>query len=242
MTKRSYRLNPATRRTIATLFRQLDYRALGRIYCHEGGVAFWRARRGPCQELGIHLAEALLSRLLPGGRSLYVGAGVAELPMLVAETLELGRTVDAFSLRRREVAVLNRACNGLRFKFHARDASAAGGSFDHVWMVSVLNDPERFPELSALSYGRANPVTFDAKAFVQERQAVAKLAGCCLTKLNMPGLVTTSVEEIPWVTAWCAKKTIRVIVGKDDYPTALVEDPVCFIQVGPRQRMSRSKR
>lgn len=241
MTKDSYRLSPATRRTIASLFRRLDYPALGRIYCHQGGDAFWRARRGPCQELGTHLAEALLSRLLPGGRSLYVGAGVAELPVLVAETLELGRAVDVFSLRRGEVAVLNRACDGLPFKFHGKDASTAGGSFDHVWMVSVLNDPERFPELSALSYGRANPVTFDTKAFAKEKHAVAKLAGICLTKLTMPGLVTTSVEEIPWITAWCTKKKIRVLVGEQDYPTALVEDPVCFIQVGARKGVSRRK-
>ena len=43
------------------------------------------------------------------------------------------------------------------------DAGSVKQRVDHLWLVSVLNDPERFPELSVLSYGRANPVTFNAK-------------------------------------------------------------------------------
>ena len=225
-------LQPATLHAIARLFDSLDYAALGAIYCHEGGDAFWEERREPCRTLGIKLAGVLRDRLAPNGRSLYVGAGVAELPMLAMETLELHRTVEAYNLRADEVSLLNHACAGLPFGFQARDAREAAGTFDHLWIVSVLNDPECFPELGALSSGHANPVTFDPDVFVVERQAVFAVAAGCLEKVARPGLVTTSIEEIPWITDWCERQGIPCVVEDEDHPTALVEDPVCVIRIG----------
>ena len=225
-------LQPTTLASITRIFENLDYAALGPIYCDEGGDAFWEERRGPCQELGIKLAAVLRDRLRPDGRSLYVGAGVAELPPLVMETAELRRTVAAYNLRADEAAVLNRACAGLPFEFQAKDAREAEGRFDHLWIVSVLNDPECFPELGALSSGRANPVTFDPAAFTVERQAVLALAAGCLGLVARPALVTTSVEEIPWITAWCERHGIPCVVEDEDYPTAIVQDPICFIRIG----------
>ncbi|MEK6604766.1 MAG: hypothetical protein AABY77_02615 [Nitrospirota bacterium] len=225
-------LQPATLHAIARIFDSLDYAALGAIYCHEGGDAFWEERREPCRTLGITLAEVLRGRLAPNGRSLYVGAGVAELPMLAMETLELHRTVEAYNLRADEVSLLNHACAGLPFGFRARDAREAAGTFDHLWIVSVLNDPECFPELGALSSGHANPVTFDPDVFAVERQVVFALASGCLEKVTRPGLVTTSIEEIPWITDWCERQGIPCVVENEDHPTALVEDPVCVIRIG----------
>jgi hypothetical protein len=230
------RLLPSTRAAIATLFKRLDYPVLGRIYCDEGGDAFWKAKKGPCQTLGIKLAEVLRRRLKRGGRSLYVGAGVAELPVLAMETMELGRTVVACNLRADEVGVLNRACDDVPFRFACQDAGDVDGAFDHVWIVSVLNDPERFPELSALSYGRANPVLFDVAAFTKERDAVVALTAHCLRKLKRPGLVTTSTEEINWVTDWCLQRNISCVVEPKSYPSATVEDPVCVIRVGESKK------
>jgi hypothetical protein len=229
-------LQPTTLATIARIFDSLDYASLGTIYCHEGGDAFWEERRGPCQELGIKLATVLRGRLRPGGRSLYVGAGVAELPLLVMETAELHRMVVAYTLRANEAAVLNRACAGLPFEFQGKDAREAGGPFDHLWIVSVLNDPECFPELGALSSGRANPVTFDPAAFTVERQAVLALAARCLEKIAHPALVTTSLEEIPWITDWCERHGVPYMVEDEDYPTAIVQDPICFIRLGESSR------
>lgn len=228
-------LTASTRRTIASIFRRLDYDILGSVYCDEGGDAFWRAKRKPCQQLGITLAEALLNRLKPGGRSLYVGAGVAEIPMLAMETLELGRQVLAYNLRREEVRVLNRACRSLPLAFRAQDADRATGQFDHLWIVSVLNDPERFPELSPLSYGRANPLTFRSAKFVAERRIVRTLADRCLRKLTLPALVTTSTEELLWIAEWCHRRRIPYLVKKNEYPTALVGDPICFVRIGKIQ-------
>lgn len=229
-------LHPATLQVIARIFNSLDYAALGAIYCHEGGDAFWEERRGPCQELGIRLAEVLRGRLRPNGRSLYVGAGVAELPMLAMETMDLQRTVAVYNLRGDEVALLNAARAGLPFEFQAKDAREASGTFDHLWIVSVLNDPECFPELGALSSGRANPVTFDPAAFAIERQAVLDLAAGCLEKVARPGLVTTSVEEIPWITDWCERRDLTCAVEDEDYPAAIVADPICFIRIGENLR------
>ena len=225
-------LQPTTLASIACIFENLDYAALGPIYCDEGGDAFWQERRGLCQELGGKLAAVMRDRLRPGGRSLYVGAGVAELPPLVMETAELHRTVAAYNLRADEAAVLNRACAALPFEFQAKDAREAEGPFDHLWIVSVLNDPECFPELGALSSGRANPVTFDPDSFTVERQAVLALAADCLEKIARPTLVTTSVEEIPWITDWCERHDVACVVEDADYPTAIVQDPICFIRLG----------
>ena len=226
------RLQAKTSRFITQAFEHLDYQKLGMIYCEEGGDAFWKDRREPCRMFGIALAEVLLNRLKFGGKSLYVGAGVAEIPVLFMETVDLERHVDACNLRADEVAVVNRACKELPVRIVASDARSQRGSYDHLWIVSVLNDPEQYPNASALGYGRANPVTFDPTAFLEERTQIMALAKACLEKLTLPALVSTSVEEIPWITNWCDRHKIRYVVEDEDYRTAIVEDPVCLIRVG----------
>lgn len=225
-------LSDSTRRTIASVFDHLNYKSLESVYCYEGGDEFWRRKRKPCRRLGTKVAEALLRKLSPGGRSLYVGAGVTELPALLAEVLELQRQVEPYNLRRSEVAVLNRACRSLSIRFRAQDASTATGAFDHLWIVSVLNDPERFSHLSPLSYGRADPVTFDPVRFQKERRIVKSIVDRCMPKLNVPGLVTTSTEEVVWIADWCHCHKIPYRVERKQYPTALVGDPICFIKIG----------
>lgn len=234
------RLKGSTRQAIEQIFARLDYPALGRIYCHDGGAAFWRAKRGPCQRWGIKLAGVLRGLLRPCGRSLYVGAGVAEIPVLMMETLELHRQAEAYNLRGDEVRVLNRASADTSIRFMARDAGSAGGRVDHLWMVSVMNDPERFPNLSALSYGRALPLTFDPARFSVERRIVRRLVDRCLRKLALPGLVTTSTEEVMWIAEWCHQHRIPYRVSEHDYPAAIVGDPICFLLIGsPRRRFRR---
>ncbi|UVT18486.1 MAG: hypothetical protein H8K03_11625 [Nitrospira sp.] len=226
------RLAYTTRRVISDVFDRLDYKRLEAVYCYEGGDEFWRTKRAPCRRLGTTVAEALVRRLPRDGGSLYVGAGVAELPALLAEAIGRQRTVEPYNLRRLEVAVLNRACRGLPIRFHALDASRAQGRFNHIWIVSVLNDPERFPHLSTLSYGRADPVTFQHVLFQKERRIVQAIVNRCMSKLDVPGLVTTSTEEVVWIADWCHRHQAPYRVEKRQYPTALVGDPICFIKVG----------
>jgi hypothetical protein len=226
------RLQTKTVQAIRLLFGRLDYKALERVYCYEGGDEFWRAKRGPCERLGSRVAVLLKKKLRRGGRSLYVGAGVTELPALIMETVELGRTVEPYNLRKAEVTALNRACRSIPLTFHAADAARAKGRFNHLWMVSVLNDPERFPHLSPLSYGRGNPLTLNTLKFDKERRIVRALVVRCMGKLARPGLVTTTTEEVLWIAEWCHRHRVPYRVGKRYYPTALVGDPICFIQIG----------
>lgn len=226
------KLAPTTRRLLAEVYGGLDYGALGPVYCYEGGDEFWRAKRRLCERLGSRVAVLLKKKLGRNGRSLYVGAGVAELPALIMETVELGRMVEPYNLRRAEVAVLNRACRSISLTFHVVDAASAKDRFDHLWVVSVLNDPERFPNLSPLSYGRGNPLTLDPVKFDRERRIVRALVARCMGKLARPGLITTTTEEVIWIAEWCHKHRVPYKVGKRYYPTALVGDPICFIQVG----------
>ncbi|MBS0181286.1 MAG: hypothetical protein JSS39_02705 [Nitrospira sp.] len=226
------RLSDSTRRAIAEVFDHLDYKRLESVYCYEGGDEFWLRRREPCRRLGTKVAEVLIRKLSPGGRSLYVGAGVTELPVLVAEVLELQRQVEPYNLRRSEVTVLNRACRSFPVRFKAQDAASAPGRVDHLWIVSVLNDPERFPHLAPLSYGRADPVTFNPLLFQKERRTVQAIVNRCMPKLHVPGLVTTSTEEVVWIADWCHRHKVPYRVERKQYPTALVGDPICFIKIG----------
>jgi hypothetical protein len=221
-----------TRQRIAEVFRRLDYVALGPVYCDEGGDAFWKAKRGLCRRRGSVIAGMLRLKLTVGGRSLYVGAGVPEIPPLVMEVMELKRAVSAYNLRGEEVRVLNRACRDSDVRFERGDAGHARGGYDHLWIVSVLNDPERVPELSALSYGRAVPLTFNATRFEKERRIMRQLVNRCLPKLRRPGWVTTTTEEVQWIAEWCHRREIRYAVEAKQYPTATVGDPVCFVRLG----------
>ena len=229
---KSPRLEKHTTQQIKQIYQALDYKALGPIYCDEGGEAFWEDRRGPCQKMGIAIAKALKALLPPEGRSLYVGAGVPEIPPLLMERLELNRTVCPYNLRQGEVDVLNQAGGENGIPFYCNSAESATDTFDHLWIVSVLNDPEEFPNLSVLfSYGRADPLAFDTEAFSHEREAGVRLFANCMAKLTMPGLLTTSVEELPWVEHWCETHQRSHQIAPNTYPTALVGDPICFIQI-----------
>jgi len=97
-------LSRSTRTAISQLFARLDYKTLAPVYCYEGGDEFWQAKRGPCERTGEPdrpCAVRIASTRMDGG--LYVGAGVAELPPLLMETIDLHREVEPYNLRRTEV-------------------------------------------------------------------------------------------------------------------------------------------
>jgi hypothetical protein len=154
---------------------------------------------------------------------------------LVVETTDLQRRVFPYNLRKAEVLSLNRTCRTTAVRFVGKDAAVAKGTFDHLWMVSVLNDPERFSDLAPLSYGRADPVTFNPARFQKERRIAQTIVDRCMPKLSLPGLVTTSTEEVVWIADWCHRKKIPYLVEPEQYPTALVGDPICFIRVGEKR-------
>ncbi|MBV6468968.1 MAG: hypothetical protein NBKEAIPA_00847 [Nitrospirae bacterium] len=232
MQSQAVTVSASTKQVVRQVFARLDYAGLGPIYCDEGGDEFWKAKRAVCLRLGLRLANELRSRLASEGTSLYVGAGVAEIPPIAMESLDLGRRVVPCNLRKAEAVLLNRACDGLPYRFEYRDAGTVRITYDHLWLVSVLNDPERFPELSALSYGHANPAVFNGYRFLAQQRIVAALVNRCLARLKRPGLVTTTVEEVVWIAEWCHRRGIRYHIEERTFPSPTVGDPICLVKIG----------
>jgi hypothetical protein len=215
----------------------LDPAEVGALYCEGDGAAWFTEQRGSLEECGGAWAKALQQRLAGGGRSLYVGAGIAELTAMLAEIEELGRTVVATNLRARECELLGRALAAAgvppeRLRIEAVDARAAAarGTFDHVAVVSVLTDPETWPVVSGVAYGRLPPVLLDIAAFEAERRSIRELVAAVCSALTLPGWVTTTVEEVSWFADWAEG---RAVVEADDeiLESALVGDPIGFLQL-----------
>ena len=186
-------------------------------------------------ELGERLARALLPKVRAAGASLWVGAGVAELPVLLAEVMLRGREVVATNLRAREVEVLNAALDkvapDLPLRYVAGDATevAAGRSFDHLGCISVFTDPETWPVLSDVAYGRVPPVQVDVERFVAEREQARALAQKLFDRLGRPGVVTTSAEEVAWFLECAAACGADYEADEELIDTAVVGDPVGFV-------------
>lgn len=227
-----------TDRLLRVLFRGLDWDALGDVYCDDGGEAFWAEHRGKALRLGLRWADALLPRLAEGGSSLYVGGGVADLPAIVAEVVERGRAVRIANLRAAECRVLaaGLAGAGLAGSVTVEAADAAevagrSGPFDHVSMVSALTDPETWPQVSAVGYGRMPPALLDVEAFVRERSAIEALVDALLGATGARSVFTTTVEEVPWLLR--AADRLGVEIEADDVlvESAIVGDPIGFLSV-----------
>lgn len=216
---------------------RLDWQALGEIYFHWGGEQFWQAKRPKVVELGEALGMRLLQQLPRGGASLWVGAGVAELPVLLAEVLLHGRTVTAANLRLRECEIMNAgllvAAPEVGLRFVAGDARTVepGRSFDHIGCISVFTDPETWPVISDMAYGRVAPVQLDVARFLSEREAMREVAKGLFVRLARPGLVTTSAEEVAWFLEQAEAHGAIVEASEDLVETAVVGDPVGFLTV-----------
>jgi len=214
---------------------ELDWARLGRLHCHEGGDDFFGPdERAALFEAGLRFADDL-GGLAPGGRSLYVGASVAELVPILAETLVLGRDVAWHEVAGPVTTELTRALEAVQADAGVpltRPSTAPldtlpPGAFDHVWMVSVLTDPDHFPALhdrlyervgTELGTGRGNPARETARA--------EELVAAAVRRLAPPARFTTTDEELPWVRAACEARLLRVVVPEDGRLSAVVGDVV----------------
>ncbi len=229
-------VSASTRSAIERVFASLDWKRLGTLDRDEGGDAFWAEHREPAIELGCAWADALVRRVVPGGTSLYVGAGVAELPAMLAEVVERGRTVLAANRRDAECRVLSAALDaagvgGIELHAGGAEELAGRGPFDHLAMVSVLSDPETWPVVSGVTYGRLPPVLVDVAAFERERQEIQKLVHTLASALARPATVTTTVDEVPWLLAWAAERGAVIDADDEVIDTAIVGDPIGFLTV-----------
>lgn len=220
------------------VFDAIDWQVLGGIYFHEDGEQHWADRRKLVVELGSQLARRLARQVSRGGTSLWVGAGVAELPVLLGEVVVLGREVVACNLLAEECEVLNaalaKAAPDVALHYQAGDAQDLAGkrAYDHLGCISVFTDPERWPTLSGVSYGRMPPVQLDVEQFVAERDEARKLAAAVFGGLQRPGCITTSAEEVSWFLELCEAQGVEVEASDDLIETAVVGDPVGFLSVG----------
>jgi len=195
---------------IAALNEELDWPGLGLVYCEEGGADFFaEEEREAVFDAGLEFAAELGSSLVPGGASLYVGAGVAELAPICFEALVLGRSLTIASLPCFEVDELNRAfaaieerlaCSLPRFvaaPLAELPDSAHQGPFDHAWIVSVLSDPDAFPALHDELYERRTPEegATGRGDLADDEQRAALLVGDVLQRLGDTALLSTTDEE-----------------------------------------------
>jgi hypothetical protein len=224
-------------RAVARVLAALDWRELGEIYFHWGGEQFWKERLPKVGVLGERLGKELLRRVPRRGASLWVGAGVAELPVLLAEVLLHERTVVAANLRARECEVLNAgiaaAAPEVALRYVVGDARTVEPerSFDHIGCLSVFTDPETWPLLSDVAYGRIAPVQIDVERFVAEREQARQLAQGLFNRLQLPGLVTTSAEEVAWFLEQAASRGAAIEASEELVETAVVGDPVGFLTI-----------
>lgn len=248
----------ATRTAVLQVLDALDWAALAGIYCETGGEAFWEEHREPVIHHGLRWGLAMGRRLdaegpagaggaggHPGrGRSLYVGAGVAEIPPMVFEHLQLGREVHACNLRAQECDILNRgfAAVGLPLRVEGVDAAellAADGAnplrVDHLACVSVCSDPESFPVVSGLAYGAVHPAQCSPAAYGEEHDRLTHLVASLLGTLDAGdgAWCVTTDEELPWFLAAAESRGWTVQLDEEQVPTAVVGDAICFLHVDP---------
>src|SRR6188768_4256268 len=131
---------------------ELDWELLGRAACDGDGTTFFDAEfRERILDTGLWFAEDLGARLEKGrGRSLYVGAEIAELPLILAEELVMKRRVEWLNIECAQTTELVRALRavsarlGVELPVPRVDAvtNIEPASCDHVWLVSVLTDPD----------------------------------------------------------------------------------------------------
>lgn len=227
----------------------LDWEALGRAYCSEGGDDFFaESDRDAIRDTGMKLADDLAARLDALGkagprRSVYVGAALAELVPMLCETLVLGREVLAFSLDGDEVrlldAALARASQRLGVALPRIETSALGSRVpppcDHLWIVSVLTDPDAFPALHDELYDRHGTDLATARGeLASESQRARTLLAAALAPVVTPAVLTTTDEELDLVAEACRARGFVLTVPDFARLSAIVGDPVRICSIASR--------
>ena len=230
--------------SLVELDTEIDWDLLGQEYCHEGGEGFFPIeQREAMREAGLRFASDVANRVeelgaQDLGRSLYVGAAVAELAPILCESVVLEREVVAISLASAETTELNRALAaveervGTLPRIDTRPLAQAEGEFDHVWMVSVLTDPDAFPALHDHLYERVDTELATGRGDLErDRGRAIALTRELVQRLRAPGVLTTSDEEFDFVSAECAARGWTLAVPERARLSGVVGDPVRVCRV-----------
>lgn len=225
---------------LAALHAELDWARLGASYCEGDGSEFFDdERRERVLDTGILLAERVFQSAPQHGprRSLYVGAAVAELAPILAEALVLGREVVWLNLPSDEAHELTRALRtvGTRLSLDLPTPRSTPietcppASFDHLWMVSVLTDPDAFPALHDHLYERVGgPLATGRGRLAEDRTRANTLVELWLDRAARPTLVTTTDEELRLIEPVIRRRGGAWIVAEPAQESALVGDLVRF--------------
>lgn len=200
----------------------LDWDLLGRLYCHEGGEAFFPPeQRDAIRDAGLAFAADLGSLLTPGGASHYIGAAVAELPMILFESIVLERRVHWTQLPGPERDELERV---LREAGCPEPSTEPSPPFevDHLWCASVLTDPEAFPALHDHLYEREG-LGGDLEA---DRARAEELVRSALGRVAPPAVLSTTDEEAPLFLAACTARGWRLNLPGQGRLSGVVGDVV----------------
>lgn len=217
---------------------ELDWARLGACYCEGDARGFFdAARRGALVEAGLALADDVAAALPARGpgRSLYLGAAVAEVVPILVEALVLGREVAWINLPGAELDELARALEvvGARLGVDLPRPTAgpiehvAARSCDHLWMVSVLTDPDAFPALHDALYERAGTPQATGRGDRERERALAeRLVDALLERAADACALTTTDEELVLVKPCARARGLALRVPGRARLSALVGDAV----------------
>ena len=222
---------------LAALFDELDWELLGRAACEGDGSTFYDDElRERVLDTGLRFADDLGGALRGAGRaSLYLGAEIAELPLILAERLVLDRRVAWVNVDSPATAEVARALRAVGARVgvelpEPRFAGLAGvepGSCDHLWMVSVLTDPDAFPALHDELYERAGgPLATGCGDLADERARAEALAAELLDRAAPRCVLSTSDEERAILEPLIAARGWSVAFAPGGRLTAIVGDRV----------------
>jgi hypothetical protein len=217
---------------------ELDWAGLGACYCEGDARGYFDAgRRASLVEVGLELGDDVAAALPAGGpgRSLYVGAALAELPPILAEHVVLEREVVWLNREGAELDELSRALATVGERLglampeptDAPIAQVPAASCDHLWLVSVLTDPEAFPALHDALYERVGCELATGRGdLAVERRRAEALVGALLERAAPPCVLTTTDEELQLVGPLVSARGWRLDVPGRGRLSALVGDVV----------------
>lgn len=192
--------------TLAALDQEVNWDLVATVYCDGDSEGFFDdERRNAVLDAGLKVASDLGEALEPGGRSLYVGAAVAELAPMLFEAIVLGRRVVWKALPSVEMEELTRALRAVSVEGRSalpipKTEPWLGrelGRCDHVWMTSVLTDPEAFPALHDALYQRqGTPEAVGGGHPKEERRRARELVDEALVASGEGAVISTSDEEV----------------------------------------------
>lgn len=233
------------------LERELDWERLGASYCDGPAAGFFGPeRRERVLDVGLALGSEVERALSPGGPrcSLYVGAAIAELAPILMERLVLGRDVLWINRPGPELDELARALAtaGARLGLElprprsAELSDLPAAPCDHLWLVSVLTDPDAFPALHDVLYERAGtPLATGRGDLAAERQGAARLVEQLLDRAALPCALTTTDEELAVVAPLAAARGLELWIPEHSQLSALAGDPVRVCRLRTRSEPER---